>query len=115
CTIVKKLDSHQKLYFSSEYKSPTLADLNADTGFKTLYDADILWMNSFSALSLAIINNSISAQRYIKALYSHVFIDEYQDSSMPQHELFIKLKELGLIATAVGDVDQSIFRFRGSQ
>ncbi|WP_350606107.1 ATP-dependent helicase [Pseudoalteromonas sp. MER144-MNA-CIBAN-0113] len=115
CTIVKKLDSHQKLYFSSEYKSPTLVDLNADTGFKTLYDADILWMNSFSALSLAIINNSISAQRYIKARYSHVFIDEYQDSSMPQHELFIKLKELGLIATAVGDVDQSIFRFRGSQ
>lgn len=115
CKIVKKLDSHQKLFFSSEYKSPTLADLNADAGFKTLYDANILWMSSFAALSLEIINNSISAQRYIKARYSHVFIDEYQDSSKPQHEIFIKLFELGLIATAVGDVDQSIYRFRGSE
>ncbi|TOM44800.1 ATP-dependent DNA helicase rep, partial [Vibrio parahaemolyticus] len=26
-----------------------------------------------------------------------------------------KIKELGLIATAVGDIDQSIYQFRGSQ
>ncbi|MHA2773413.1 UvrD-helicase domain-containing protein [Vibrio harveyi] len=115
CKVVKKLDSHQQLYLSRTYKSPTCDELCSDTGFKRLYDAGILWMNSFAALSFFILSNSASARRYIRARYSHVFIDEYQDSSRAQHELFIKIKELGLIATAVGDIDQSIYRFRGSQ
>jgi superfamily I DNA/RNA helicase len=114
CKIVKKLDSHQQLYLSGEYNSPTCDELSSDAGFKALYDAGILWMSSFAALSLLIINNSVNARRYIRARYSHVFIDEYQDSSQAQHELFIKIKELGLIATAVGDIDQSIYQFRGS-
>lgn len=115
CQIVKYLDSHQKLYLSKQYSPPTLDELVSDLGFKNLYDNGILWMSSFSALSLLILQNSVSAQRYVKARYSHVFIDEYQDSSEPQHELFIKLFDLGLIATAVGDIDQSIYRFRGSE
>ncbi|MCK8123420.1 ATP-dependent helicase [Pseudoalteromonas sp. 2CM39R] len=115
CNIVKKLDSHQQLYLSEKYNSPTYDELRSDAGFKALYDAGILWMSSFAALSLFILSNSVSARRYIRARYSHVFIDEYQDSSQAQHELFIKIKELGLIATAVGDIDQSIYQFRGSQ
>ncbi|EGR1974761.1 ATP-dependent helicase [Vibrio parahaemolyticus] len=115
CKIIKKLDSHQQLYLSRTYSSPTCDDLSSDDGFKALYDAGILWMSSFAALSLLVLNNSVSAQRYIRARYSHVFIDEYQDSSQAQHELFMKIKELGLIATAVGDIDQSIYQFRGSQ
>ncbi|EOY6274825.1 UvrD-helicase domain-containing protein, partial [Escherichia coli] len=50
---------------------------------------------------------------YIKARYSHIFIDEYQDSSLSQHELFLKINELGLCSIAVGDVWQSIYEFRG--
>lgn len=115
CKIIKKLDSHQQLFLSGEYSSPTCDELSSDAGFKALYDEGILWMSSFAALSLLILNNSVSAQRYISARYSHVFIDEYQDSSQAQHELFIKIRELGLIATAVGDIDQSIYQFRGSQ
>jgi superfamily I DNA/RNA helicase len=115
CKIIKKLDSHHQLYLSKEYKSPTHNDLDSDHGFRALYDNRLMWMSSFAALSVLILNNSLAAQRYIKSRYSHVFIDEYQDSSGAQHELFIKLYELGLIATAVGDVDQSIYRFRGSQ
>lgn len=114
CKIIKKLESHQENYFLEKYKSPTCKDLYSDSGFKVLYDTGILWMSSFAALASFIIDNSISAKRYIKARYSHVFMDEYQDSSQSQHQLFIKLRELGLTATAVGDVDQSIYRFRGS-
>lgn len=113
CQIIKRLDSHQKLYLSKEYNSPTQAELALDDGFKTLYDKGVLWMSTFAALSLLILNRSASAQNYIKARYSHVFMDEYQDSSEAQHELFTKLRELGLVATAVGDIDQSIYRFRG--
>ncbi|MFI2810054.1 UvrD-helicase domain-containing protein [Microbulbifer sp. JSM ZJ756] len=115
CQIIKRLDSLQKQYLSKEYNSPTQDELVFDDGFKALYDNGILWMSSFAALSLLILSSSGSARRYVKARYSHVFIDEYQDSSESQHELFIKLRELGLVATAVGDVDQSIYRFRGSQ
>ncbi|HIF9163756.1 UvrD-helicase domain-containing protein [Photobacterium damselae] len=115
CQIIKRLDSHQKLYLSKEYNSPTQAELASDDGFKTLYDKGVLWMSTFAALSLLILNRSASAQNYIKARYSHVFMDEYQDSSEAQHELFTKLRELGLVATAVGDIDQSIYRFRGSK
>ena len=49
----------------------------------------------------------------MKSKYSHVFIDEYQDSGVEQHELLLKLKALGLVAVAVGDADQSIFEFSG--
>ncbi|EFI5595019.1 ATP-dependent helicase, partial [Escherichia coli] len=44
---------------------------------------------------------------------SHIFIDEYQDSSLSQHQLFLKINELGLYSIAVGDVWQSIYEFRG--
>lgn len=115
CQIVKNLDSSQKLYLLKQYSSPTLREIVSDPGFKKLYDDGALWMSSFSALSLLILQSSLSAQRYLKARYSQVFIDEYQDSSESQHELFIKLYDLGLVATAVGDVDQSIYRFRGSE
>lgn len=49
----------------------------------------------------------------MKSKYTHVFVDEYQDTSLSQHELFLSLVRLGLIGTAVGDTDQSIFAFRG--
>jgi superfamily I DNA/RNA helicase len=115
CQIVKSLDSHQQLFLSGEYSSPTVDNIINNPGFKKLYDDGILWMNSFSALSLLVLQESLAAQRYIKARYSHVFIDEYQDSSESQHNLFIALFKLGLTAIAVGDVDQSIYRFRGSK
>ncbi len=70
-------------------------------------------MSSFAALSLKILNESPAAQRYIKARYSHIFIDEYQDSSLSQHQLFLKINEIGLCSIAVGDVWQSIYEFRG--
>jgi DNA helicase-2/ATP-dependent DNA helicase PcrA len=47
------------------------------------------------------------------ARYTHVFIDEYQDAGSTQHDLFLKLKELGLVAVSVGDADQAIFGYSG--
>lgn len=60
------------------------------------------------------VNNSLSCRRYIKARYSSLYVDEYQDSSEPQHQLFLTLLYLGLKATAVGDIQQSIYAWRGS-
>ena len=110
---IKKLQTPHVHYLQQKYTSPTCEDIAADSGFKKLYDEGVLWMNSFAALALYVLKHSKSAQRYISARYSHVFIDEYQDSSLAQHQLFFSLFEQGLIATAVGDVWQSIYEFRG--
>lgn len=62
-------------------------------------------------LACHIVDQSPACRRYLKARYRAVFIDEYQDSDYFQHQLFLKLRGLGLTAVAVGDADQSIFEF----
>ncbi|KAF3999031.1 UvrD-helicase domain-containing protein [Glaciimonas immobilis] len=73
----------------------------------------IILLEAVGILAVHVLNTSLSCQRYIKSAYTHVFIDEYQDSGEAQHGLFLKLRDLGLIAVAVGDGDQSIYRFTG--
>ncbi|WFC30137.1 ATP-dependent helicase [Proteus mirabilis] len=114
CKVLKKLESPYNDFIKRNFAgTPSIININEDPGYKKLYNKGILWMGSFSALALKIINESSAAKRYIKARYSHIFIDEYQDSSLSQHELFLKINELGLCSIAVGDVRQSIYEFRG--
>ncbi|PGM41919.1 hypothetical protein CN941_09835 [Bacillus cereus] len=78
---------------------------------RELYKEGYVLLESVSFLALYILKNSKACTNYLKARYSHIIIDEYQDSGKEQHEVFIKLKELGLIAIAVGDINQSIYGF----
>jgi len=71
----------------------------------------ILFLEMNGALAQYTIEKSPACQRYLKTRYTHIIVDEYQDSGLEQHELFLKLQSLGLIAIAVGDPDQSIFGF----
>lgn len=48
---------------------------------------------------------------YLKAKYSHVIIDEYQDCGAVQHSIFEYLVKNGLIGIAVGDINQAIYGF----
>lgn len=50
---------------------------------------------------------------YLKARFTHIIIDEYQDCSEIQHKIFISLVQNGLIGIAVGDPEQAIFEFAG--
>ncbi|MBY0410048.1 MAG: ATP-dependent helicase [Burkholderiaceae bacterium] len=68
-------------------------------------------LEAVAVLAWHILHQSPACQRYLKARYGAVYIDEYQDSDYFQHQLFLKLRGLGLTAIAVGDVDQSIFEF----
>ncbi|MCH7392725.1 ATP-dependent helicase [Acinetobacter dispersus] len=113
CKVVEKLDKEYSELFLHK-QTPKIFDIQADEGFKKLYDKGVLWMSSFAGLANFILEGSKSAERYLKAKYTHIFIDEYQDSSKEQHKLFLKLVDLGLIGIAVGDADQSIYEFRGS-
>ena len=46
--------------------------------------------------------------------FSHVLVDEYQDTNKVQNELVIQLAAEHRNVTVVGDGDQSIYRFRGA-
>ncbi len=114
CKVLKKLAPPYVNFIEKKFiGTPSIININEDSGYKRLYNEGILWMGSFAALALKVLNDSPSARRYIKSRYSHIFIDEYQDSSLAQHQLFLKINELGLCSIAVGDVCQSIYEFRG--
>jgi len=46
--------------------------------------------------------------------FSHVLVDEYQDTNPVQNELVLMLAEQHRQITVVGDSDQSVYRFRGA-
>lgn len=68
-------------------------------------------LEAVGMLAHYVVEHSRACQNYLVARYYAVYIDEYQDSGYFQHQLFLKLKALGLIAVAVGDGDQSIYVF----
>lgn len=116
-----------KLYedLSEELKA-NLSELNAtrnelkttnyntfENDFKLLYQSGIVLLKSLGVIAVHILKNSKGCQNYIKAKYTSLYVDEYQDSSEPQHILFLGLLKLGLSAVAVGDIQQSIYAWRG--
>ena len=78
------------------------------------YHNGFILLEAVGILANHILNNSLACQRYIRAKYTSLYVDEYQDSSQSQHKLFLSLLRLGLTSVAVGDVQQSIYAFRGS-
>ncbi len=58
-------------------------------------------------------NEDIVSQ--VRARYRHIFVDEYQDSNLIQNALLKLLVTDGVSLTAIGDPNQSIYGFRGSQ
>jgi len=76
-----------------------------------LYTEGKVILESFGFLAVYIYNMSLACRRYLKARYSHVIIDEYQDCGIWQHIMFKKLVKSGICGVAVGDLDQSIFAF----
>ena len=95
-------------------KSISLPLLKENTGLVREYFLDgILILEALGALALYVLQNSSACKNYFSARYTHIFIDEYQDSGIDQHQLFLELVELGLTGVAVGDADQSIYGYSG--
>jgi DNA helicase-2/ATP-dependent DNA helicase PcrA len=71
-------------------------------------DFDDLILNTVKALKDA------EKSKFIKDKFDYILVDEYQDTNKAQNKLLIELaKEHGNI-TVVGDLDQSIYGFRGA-
>lgn len=110
----------------SEMPKPLLPYKEKPDGFLDLIEHDyciavqLLWksleegfipLNAVGAIARYVLENSEACQKYLTAHYRAICIDEYQDSGLHQHNLFLALNYYGLMAVAVGDSDQSIFAF----
>ena len=71
----------------------------------------IIFLSKSAEIAWYILNKVSGVTKYLQARYSYVFIDEYQDCGKIQHDIFLKLCEMGIIGVAVGDVNQAIYGF----
>jgi DNA helicase-2/ATP-dependent DNA helicase PcrA len=78
-----------------------------------LFIRGTIYLNLIEVFAIYIYDHSIACRNYLKSKYKYVIIDEFQDCGKEQFEVFMKLKDLGLTAIAVGDLDQSIYEFTG--
>jgi DNA helicase-2/ATP-dependent DNA helicase PcrA len=99
----------------SHVNSDSLTDEQIQCLQHLFVNEGIVVLNFLGITANYIIENSISCRNYIKAKYSHIIIDEYQDSDFEQNKLFLKLTELELTGIAVGDIRQAIFGFAGKK
>lgn len=84
-----------------------------DTGFMCKFADN--YKNFAFQLALQILKESHAARRYIKSKYFRLYIDEYQDSDVDMHNFFMYLcDELKIPLFVVGDLKQSIYRWRGA-
>lgn len=67
-------------------------------------------------LAKKILEQSQAAREYFRAKYTMLFLDEYQDSDMDMHRLFMYIKNnLEIDIFIVGDSKQAIYLWRGAQ
>jgi DNA helicase II / ATP-dependent DNA helicase PcrA len=101
----------------SHMKSSQLA-ISPDDDYKAYqrYLRQNSWIDFDDILREALLlleDDAIAAR--LQAQYRYIFVDEYQDSNIVQNVLLKKLAGEGVLLTAIGDANQSIYGFRGSR
>lgn len=112
---IESLSEEKQTLLSWFNRNTTLEQLDEEkvNVIKSFFLNGIIPIETIGVLANYVLTNSIACQNYLKARYKFIYIDEYQDSGNEQHEIFIKLMELGVKAIAVGDLNQSIYAFSG--
>lgn len=77
----------------------------------SLFSQGRILVESLELLALHIIRNCQACRNYLKARFKYIFIDEFQDADTYTNDIFLDLVNMGLVGIAVGDDNQSIFRF----
>ncbi|APJ17648.1 ATP-dependent helicase [Acinetobacter baumannii] len=112
--IINILSEEESIPFVQEYitREIYLSDIEGDIAFRGLFLQGKVWQKTVTPLALFVLRNSSICRRYISSRYKYLFVDEYQDTSSGHHLIFLEILKLGLKFTAVGDIDQSIYRWR---
>lgn len=107
-----KEDQNNFSWFNRDLTLDKLTSENIDIlGY--YFKKGIVLLETTGVFANYIFDNSLACQKYLKARYRYLYIDEYQDSGHAQHDLFIKISKLGITSVAVGDLNQSIYAFSG--
>ena len=83
-----------------------------------LWQAARSWLTRHSAILVSdlpiLLLNRIKGGDFADKTYQHVIVDEFQDLTPGEQELFLKLTREGGSLVALGDPRQSIYAFRGN-
>lgn len=116
-------DAYGRDYQKSFIISYDISDrfVSFDQGMKLLIEQNKLGTyrnkhNNFKfELARNVLSRSQAAREYIQSKYVSLFLDEYQDSDMNMHELFMYIKNmLKIDLFIVGDTKQAIYLWRGA-
>lgn len=109
------LSNEEKENFEWLDRGLKLEQLDEETinNIKEYFLKGLILIETIGVLTDYVFTNSIACQKYIKSKYKFIYIDEYQDSGYQQHQIFLKILNLNITATAVGDLNQSIYAFSG--
>ncbi|MER1985545.1 MAG: UvrD-helicase domain-containing protein [Solibacillus sp.] len=67
-------------------------------------------------LAKKILEQSLAARQFLESKYFMLFLDEYQDSDLEMHDLFMYIKNIiDIPLFIVGDEKQAIYLWRGAQ
>src|SRR3989442_9959359 len=80
---------------------------------RALHEANAMDFDDLIGLSVQVLRDPEVNQAY-RQRWSHVLVDEFQDTNAAQFELVALLKAPDGNITVVGDMDQSIYAFRGA-
>lgn len=108
------LSAEEQGLIDKDYDVNDLSEENFLDLVNSFYQSKTIYFPTITRLADHIFRSSKACGNYIKSRYKSIYIDEYQDSSEPQHSLFKRIVEAGLNGIAVGDLDQSIYGWRGS-
>lgn len=108
--VIKSFDNYPQFKDLEELKE-NRTDKELLKLLKESLQEGLIFLDISGETALYILNEVPQCLIYLKARYSHIFIDEYQDCGEIQHEIFLKLVNKGIIGVAVGDIDQAIYAF----
>lgn len=81
---------------------------------KELRAAGLLDFDDLLLFAVRLLSSHPTIRTSLQQRYRCVFVDEYQDINEVQHELLMSLVGNGNTITAIGDPNQAIYGFRGS-
>ncbi len=84
--------------------------------YQTALRRERLWdFDDFLLEAIALIENDQAVRERLHGRYHWLFVDEYQDLNPAQHRLLTLLVHTNALVTAIGDPNQAIYGFRGSE
>ena len=120
CHLTKKsipLEIEKEIPDEAEYESlkeiEYKTELNSEqaASIVKMLMSGLIFLPLAGAVALYITKHLPEVLVYLKARYTYIFIDEYQDCGIVQHKFFLYLVHNHICGVAVGDPDQAIYGF----